>query len=71
MCAIVVFAAGGRLFGRRRAIVGCTRPAVAATGETKGWTLAESNLFVGVCRRVVAGVRDGSRRRFLFSARHR
>ena len=57
MCAIVVFAAGGRLFGRRRAIVGSYRPAVVATGETKGWTLAESNLFVGVCRNVVAGVR--------------
>lgn len=57
MCAIVVFAAGGRLFGRRRAIVGSYRPAVVATDETKGWTLTESNLFVSVCRRVVAGVR--------------
>lgn len=57
MCAIVVFAAGGRLFGRHRAIVGSYRPAVVAMGETKGWTLTESNLFVRVCRSVVAGVR--------------
>lgn len=57
MCAIVVFAAGGRLSCRRRAIVGSYRPAVVATDETKGWTLTESNLFVGVCRNVVAGVR--------------
>lgn len=57
MCAIVVFAAGGRLSCRCRAIVGSYRPAVVATDETKGWTLAESNLFVGVCRNVVAGVR--------------